>query len=273
MPQRVQHQVTQTLGTLTWCCLVCGDYWPLSARGATRTHSLFLCWSWYSSPLSRAHKASGCTWLRVNICFAKGELKIAVCLRVCWKGLLLCPKHTQGFLFFHPALPSCPQPYSPSSHFSQGFSNLKPSSYSILTASPQSTHTISKQPSVVAASPQTVGCYGLPFAPKKAKGATIGPLQKCPLWHWVQMDQYRNMSLLVVGRLICCALHDLLHFPSLPSGCPCHLGKQTSWRCVCKTLFGPCSKDNFSRFGKANPSITGTSIEGNSVTALISCLF
>lgn len=93
--------------TLTWSCLVCGHYRLISAQGATRTHSLFLSCSWYSSPLSRAHKASGCTWLRVNICFAKGELKIAVCQRVCWKGLLLCPKHTQGLLFFallcHPA--------------------------------------------------------------------------------------------------------------------------------------------------------------------------
>lgn len=98
---------TGAWSTLTWSCLVCGDYRPISAQGATRTHSLFLCCSWYSSPLSRAHKASGCTWLRVNICFARGELKIAVCQRVCWKGLLLCPKHTQGFLFFtllcHPA--------------------------------------------------------------------------------------------------------------------------------------------------------------------------
>lgn len=79
--------------TLTWSCLVCGDYWPISAQEATRTHSLFLSCSWYSSPLSRAHKASGRTWLRVNICFAKGELKISVCQRV-------CPKHTQGFLLF-----------------------------------------------------------------------------------------------------------------------------------------------------------------------------
>lgn len=122
--------------------------------------------------------------------------------------------------------------------------------------------------------PLKLGSYGLAFTHKKVKGATIGPPQKCHLWHWVQMDQCRNVLLyFAAGRFFCCALHDLLYLLPPPSASPCHLGKQTSWRCVCKIVFVPYSKDNFSRLGKANPRVTGTAIEGNSVTALISWLF
>lgn len=72
--------------TLTWSCLVCSNYQgDISSRGYENSFPVnsLAADTVFPSPVTARY-------LGVNVCSTMWEVKIAVCQRVCWKGLLLC---------------------------------------------------------------------------------------------------------------------------------------------------------------------------------------